>query len=163
MQDIMQNVEDGSSQVQEMVDTIISDSTKEIDDYITNVRTLFLGSSDIADSDLDKIILQIPVCIYHLTKILQEIDIRKGVSAENAKFYENEALLNATGTVVEKQAKATNSTIKNRVVSLAYKSATSLIQAKMNGAMEILGSAKRVQQRRLEEMKLTKMAGNSIG
>lgn len=162
MQELLTGVENGSKQVQDMVDTIIGDSTKEIDNYIDNVRNLFLTSPDMADSELDKIILQIPVYIYHLTRILQEIDVRKGVSAENAKFYENEALLQATGTVAEKQAKATNTTIKNRIVSLAYKSATSLVQAKMNGAMEILGSAKKVQQRRLEEMKLTKMAANSV-
>ena len=68
-----------------------------------------------------------------------------------------------TGTVAEKQAKASNSAIKERAVQLAYKVASSMVQSKVNSAMEILSSAKKVQQRRLEEMKLTKMAGNSVG
>lgn len=161
--EVKQSVENGSIQVSEMVQEIIGDNCKEIDDYINKVRDSFLNDSQLLDGDLDKIILKIPVYIYHLTQILQEIDIRKGISAENAKYNENEVLLQSTGTVAEKQAKAVNATINSRVVQLAYKTASSLVQAKMNGAMEILSSAKRVQQRRLEEIKLTKLAGNSVG
>lgn len=162
MEELLNGVESGSQQVSDMVDAIVGDKTKEIDEFIERVREMFLSDKEMNDGEIDRIMLQIPVYIYYLTRILQDIDIRKGVSLENAKFYENEQLLLATGTVAEKQAKANNSTIKNRVVSLAYKSATALVQGKMNAAMEILSSAKRVQQRRLEEMKLTKMAGNSV-
>ena len=161
LNDIRMSVENGSLQVSQMVDSIIGTNSVEIDQYIDQVRTSFLNDSQILDDDLDKIILKIPVYIYYLTQVLQEIDIRKGVSAENAKYSENEILLQSTGTVAEKQAKAINATVNNRVVQLAYKTASSKIQAKMNGAMEILSSAKKVQQRRLEEMKLTKMAGNA--
>ena len=163
LNEIRSTVENGSLQVKEMVDNIIGSACSEIDSYVINVRNSFLNADKISDEDLDKIILKIPVYIYYLTQILQEIDIRKGISAENAKYNENEALLQSTGTVAEKQAKATNSTVNDRVVQLAYKSASATIQAKMNGAMEILSSAKKVQQRRLEELKLTKMAGNSVG
>jgi len=146
-----------------MVNSIIGNNSQEIDDYINMVRHSFLNDSQILDGDLDKIILKIPVYIYYLTQVLQEIDIRKGISAENAQYVENETLINSTGTVAEKQAKAQNATVNNRVVQLAYKNAAGKIQAKINAAMEILNSAKRVQQRRLEEMKLTKAAGNAVG
>lgn len=162
LDNIKMSVENGSVQVAQMVDAIIGNNSTEIDEYISSVRQLFLNSSQIMDDDLDKIILKIPVYIYYLTQVLQEIDIRKGVSAENAKYTENDVLLQSTGTVVEKQAKAVNATVNNRVVQLAYKTASAKIQAKMNGAMEILNSAKKVQQRRLEEMKLTKQAGNAV-
>lgn len=161
--EIKNEVENNSLQVSDMVKSIIGNNASEIDDYIDKVRTSFLNDSEIPDSDLDKIILKIPTYIYYLTKVLQEIDIKKGISAESAKYNENEVLLQSTGTVAEKQAKAVNATINNRVVQLAYKTASSVIQGKMNGAMEILSSAKKVQQRRLEEMKLTKMAGNAAG
>ena len=163
MEQIKQTVEDGSVQVSEMVAAIVGTQTQEIDSYVDQVRTLFLSNCDIPDADLDKIILQIPVLIFHLIRVLQEIDIRKGVASESAKFSEHEALMEATGTVSEKQAKASNATIKNRIVGLAYKSASSLIQAKINAAMEILSSAKKVQQRRLEEMRLTKLGANAVG
>jgi hypothetical protein len=163
LQNIRESVESGSLQVADMVNSIIGNNSQEIDDYINMVRHSFLNDSQILDGDLDKIILKIPVYIYYLTQVLQEIDIRKGISAENAQYVENETLINSTGTVAEKQAKAQNATVNNRVVQLAYKNAAGKIQAKINAAMEILNSAKRVQQRRLEEMKLTKAAGNAVG
>ena len=163
LQNIRESVESGSLQVADMVNSIIGNNSQEIDDYINIVRHSFLNDSQILDGDLDKIILKIPVYIYYLTQVLQEIDIRKGISAENAQYVENETLINSTGTVAEKQAKAQNATVNNRVVQLAYKNAAGKIQAKINAAMEILNSAKRVQQRRLEEMKLTKAAGNAVG
>lgn len=162
MNELLHGIENGAQQVDDIVNTIVGDKTKEIDEFIDKVRDLFLSDKDMNDGEIDRIMLKIPVYIYYLTTILQEIDIRKGVSLENAKFYENEQLLLATGTVAEKQAKANNSTIKNRVVALAYKSATALIQGKMNAAMEILSTAKKVQHRRLEEMKLTAIAGNAV-
>ena len=162
MKKLMENVEANSLQIQEMVKELIKDSCQSLDDYIDNIKNLFLSDKPIPDSDLDKIILKIPTYIYYLTQYLQALDIRKGVSAETAKFSENEALLSATGTVAEKQAQAENASVNNRIVQQAYKVATSLVQAKVNGAMEILSSAKRIQQRRIEEMRLTKMAGDSV-
>ena len=159
----LQKVESNSIQVSDMVKTIISDATVEIDNYIEKVRQCFLSEKDIPDGDLDKIILQIPIYVYYLTNVLQQLDVKKGIASEQAKYYENEALLNATGTVAEKQAKSENATVKDRMTQLAYKSAVSIIQGKINGAMEILSSAKKVQQRRLLEMQLTKAAGSSVG
>ena len=162
MQEELNYVESSSVQVKEMVDHIIGDTTNDIDNYIDGIKSVFLNNN-VSDADLDKIILQIPVYIYYLTTIIQDLEVKKGISNETAKFKENESLLMVTGTVAEKQAKASNSAIKERAVQLAYKVASSMVQSKVNSAMEILSSAKKVQQRRLEEMKLTKMAGNSVG
>ena len=155
--------ETNSQQVNEMVAEILSNKTSELDNYIEGVRSLFLDVDKITDGDLDKIILQIPVYIYYLVHVIQDIEVHKGISAESSKYKENQALLEATGTVVEKQSKASNAVINDRIVQLAYKTASATLQAKMNGAMEILSSAKKVQQRRLEEMKLAKAAGSSVG
>ena len=163
LQQIKQKVDVQSLQVRDMVNSIVGTSTQQIDLFIDNVKHLFLDSSQIQDGDLDKVILSIPVQIYYLTQVLQDIDIKKGMSIENSKFVQNNCLINSTGTVVEKQAKSENESLKDRVVQLAYKNAASLIQSKINIAMEILASAKKVQQRRLEEMKLTKLASNSVG
>ena len=162
MQEELNYVESSSVQVKEMVDHIIGDTTNDIDKYIDGIKSVFLNNN-VSDADLDKIILQIPVYIYYLTTIIQDLEVKKRISNETAKFKENESLLMVTGTVAEKQAKASNSAIKERAVQLAYKVASSMVQSKVNSAMEILSSAKKVQQRRLEEMKLTKMAGNSVG
>ena len=162
LNELKMETERNSQQVNGMVAEILSDKTVELDNYIEDVRTLFLNVDKITDGDLDRIILQIPVYIYYLIHIIQDIEVHKGISAESSKYKENQALLEATGTVAEKQSKASNAVIQDRIVQLAYKTASATLQAKMNGAMEILSSAKKVQQRRLEEMKLTKTAGSSV-
>lgn len=162
MQEIVNQVENSSLEVHNMVMQIVNDAASDLDNYINSVKDTLLSDKPLPDGDLDRIILKIPTYIYYLTQYVQNIDIKKGVSAESAKYRENEALMCATGTVAEKQAKASNQTINNRVVQLAYKTASSILQSKINGAMEILASAKKVQQRRIEEMKLTRQAGDSV-
>lgn len=155
-------VDENSIQVQDMVNSIIGDKTTEIDTYMATVRTLFLNDAEIPNEDLDRIILRLPVFIYYLNSLLQEIDIRKGVSAEQARYVENEFLLTATGTVAEKQAIAENKSLTSRIVQIAYKSAVAIIQGKISGAAEILSSAKRVQRRRMDEANFSRMVGGSV-
>lgn len=159
----LNKVENSAIQVNEMVNTILGDSLTEIDNYINIVRTCFIENTQILDADLDKIILQIPVYIFSLIEISQQIEMKRGISKEHAKYAENEALLNAVGTVNDKKAIAENKTVQDRITQNAYSTAASIVKSKIDGAMAILDSAKKVQQRRIAEMKLTGAAGNSVG
>ena len=159
----LQKVEQNGQQVDQMVAAIIGDTTKELDAYLDIVRQCFLTNVEILDDDLDRIVLRIPVYLYPLIVLAQQIEIRKGLAKEQATFAENEALLTVTGTVQEKKAKAENQTAEGRITQLAYTTASSVIQRKIDGAMAILDSTKKVQQRRLKEKALTNAAGNSVG
>lgn len=158
----LNKVENSSVQVSEMVELILGDSLKEVDTYIDKVRNIFIENKEILDQDLDKIVLQIPVYVYNLIVLAQQIEMKKGLSKEHAKYAQNEALLNATGTVADKTAKAENATVQDRITQIAYTTAASIVGKKVDGAMAILDSAKKVQQRRLAELKLTAQAGNSV-
>ena len=159
----LDKVENSSVQINEMVDLIIGDNLKEIDDYMEKVKTVFIDNQEILDGDLDKIILRIPVYIYNLVVIAQQIEMKKGLSKEHAKYSQNEAMLNSTGTVAEKQAKAENASVDDRLTMLAYTNAASIVSNKIDRAMTILDSAKKVQARKLAELKLTGQASNAIG
>lgn len=159
----LQKVEQNGQQVDQMVAAIIGDTTKELDAYLDIVRQCFLTNVEVLDDDLDRIVLRIPVYLYPLIVLAQQIEIRKGLAKEQATFDENEALLTATGTVQEKKAKAENATAQGRLTQLAYTTASAVVQRKIDGAMAILDSTKKVQQRRLKEKALTNAAGNSVG
>ena len=159
----LNKVENTSKNVQDMVDEILGDTLKELDDYIAVVRKIFIENAEILDGDLDKIILSIPTYTYYVFEIAQRLEMRKGVSKEHASFAKNEAMLNATGTVADKTAKAENMTAEDRLVQIAYNTASSLVKSKLDGAMAILDSAKKVQARKLAEMRLTGQAGSSVG
>ena len=159
----LNKVENTSKNIQEMVDEILGDSLKELDDYIALVRKIFIESPEIIDGDLDKILLSIPTYTYYVLEIAQRLEMRKGISKEHASFAKNEAMLNATGTVADKTAKAENQTAEDRLVQIAYNAASALVKSKLDGAMAILDSAKKVQARKLAEMRLTGQAGSAVG
>lgn len=159
----LNKVESSSIQVDEMVNSILGDSLKEIDDYMNKVKIIFIDNQEILDQDLDRIILQIPVYIYNLVVLAQQIEMKKGLSKEHAKYAQNEALLNATGTVADKTAKAEIATAEDRITMLAYTTAANIVGNKIDRAMAILDSAKKVQQRKLAEMKLTGLSVNAVG
>ena len=159
----LNKVENTSKNIQEMVDEILGDSLKELDDYIALVRKIFIESPEIIDGDLDKILLSIPTYTYYVLEIAQRLEMRKGISKEHASFAKNEAMLNATGTVADKTAKAENQTAEDRLVQIAYNTASALVKSKLDGAMAILDSAKKVQARKLAEMRLTGQAGSAVG
>lgn len=159
----LQKVENSVTNLSEMVDLILGDQLQEIDNYLTVVRQCFMAEQEILDSDLDKIVLQIPVYLYNLIVFAQQLEMRAGVAKEHATYAMNEAILGAAGTAQQKQATAENATVQDKLTELAYKTATKTVGRKIDGAMAILDSAKKVQQRRLKEKALTKMAGDAVG
>lgn len=156
-------IENSSAQINEIVTNLLGDSLKEIDEYIASVRNCFISPRETLLDDLNKILLQIPVYLYNLNELAQKFEMKKGISKEHAKYAENEALLNAVGTVNDKKAIAENKTSEDRIIMNAYATASSIIKSKIDGAMAILDSAKKVQQAKITEMKLTSAAGNSSG
>lgn len=163
MQEKINKIETNGNTVDEIVHSIIKDTTVELDNYINLVRNTFLSSNDILDDDLDRIVLRIPVYLYPLIVLAQQIEIRKGLAKEQASYEKNDILLTATGTVQQKEAFALNQTAKDRMIQIAYATASSVISDKIDGAMAILDSAKKVQQRRMKEKVLTNQAGNAVG
>lgn len=160
----LNKVEESSVQVNEMVNVILGDSLNELDSYMENVRNAFIKNQEILDDDLNKIILRIPTYIYNLIVLAQQIEMKKGLTKEDAKYAYNEALLNATGkTVGDKAAQAENQTVQHRITQMAYTTAASIVSKKMEGAMAILDSARKVQAARSKEKALTGMASNAVG
>ena len=161
--ELMNTVQTMSTQVDVMVNDLIGDIIIPLDNYLVTVRKCFLDNVKFLDDDLNRIALQIPVYLYQLIELTQKLERQKAISKEQASFSKNDALLNSTGTVVEKTAKAENSTANDRLTQLVFSSALSLLQKKIEGAMIILDSVKKVQAQRNKEKALTNMAGSAVG
>lgn len=156
-------VETNSKEVQEMVDGILGDTLDPINNYINLVSSCFFEGKEILDDDLNKIILRIPVYIYSLVVFSQEVEMRKGVAKEQASYTKSNTLVTQNGTAVEKTAWADMASLNDRIVEIAYKTASAIVQKTIDGANSILDSAKKVQQQRQMEKKLTALAGSAVG
>lgn len=156
-------INSNGNELDEVVKNLLGDNLASLDQYISQVRACFMSGQEILDGDLEKIILQIPVYIYNVIDFSQQMEMRKGIASEQATVAENEQLLNATGTVQEKKAKAENATVRDRFIEMAYKTAASIISRKIDGAIDILNSARKIQASRQKERYLTEAAGNGVG
>ena len=158
----LERVEASSAQVEEMVQALLGTRLNALDQYMEQVRICFNNGDELLDDALNKISLQLPTYLYDLVLFAQQLEMKKGVANETSKYAKNEALLNATGTVADKTAKAENSTIQDRINELAYKTASAIVQKKLDGVMTMLDSVKKVRQAREKERTLTNLAGNSV-
>ena len=158
----LERVEASSAQVEEMVQALLGTRLNALDQYMEQVRICFSNGDELLDDALNKISLQLPTYLYDLVLFAQQLEMKKGVANETSKYAKNEALLNATGTVADKTAKAENSTIQDRINELAYKTAAAIVQKKLDGVMTMLDSVKKVRQAREKERTLTNLAGNSV-
>lgn len=161
----VQQIEDNSSTVDELINNILGAQSQlnDLDNYLQEVRQKFVNELELLDADLDRIILQIPNYLYNLIVISQQLEMKKGLAKEQATYSKNEALLTATGTVQQKEAWAENQTSADRMIQLAYTTASNIVAKKIDGALDILDSAKKVQQRRAKEKVLTNAAGSTVG
>ena len=158
----LQKVETSSAQVEEMVQALLGTRLNALDQYMEQVRICFSNGDELLDDALNKISLQLPTYLYDLVLFAQQLEMKKGVANETSKYAKNEALLNASGTVADKTAKAENSTIQDRINELAYKTAAAIVQKKLDGVMTMLDSVKKVRQAREKERTLTNLAGSSV-
>ena len=158
----LQKVEASSALVEEMVQALLGTRLNALDQYMEQVRICFNNGDELLDDALNKISLQLPTYLYDLVLFAQQLEMKKGVANETSKYAKNEALLNASGTVADKTAKAENSTIQDRINELAYKTASAIVQKKLDGVMTMLDSVKKVRQAREKERTLTNLAGNSV-
>lgn len=158
----LQKVETSSAQVEEMVQALLGTRLNALDQYMEQVRICFNNGDELLDDALNKISLQLPTYLYDLVMFAQQLEMKKGVANETSKYAKNEALLNATGTVADKTAIAENSTIQDRINELAYKTASAIVQKKLDGVITMLDSVKKVRQAREKERSLTNLAGSSV-
>lgn len=156
-------IENNAKQLNEIVTQLLGDSLDDLDNYIDSVRKVLAAGNEILDTDLARIIEDIPVKLYGLIMLSAQIEMKKGIAKESAKYAQNDALVNATGTVADKSAKAENATAEDRLLMLAYNTASSIVTKKYEGAEAILESCKLIQRKKIAEIKLTGTVGSGVG
>lgn len=148
-----------SKQVNDLVDAILLDYCKELDDYVTRIYQKWIVEKEIPnDEQLNDIVMKIPLYLYYNSTLQEKL----GSDEDLAKIIKddayNKALLKATGTVKEKEATADTVIVEDKIIHVAYNTAYKQIQQKFNLALELLNSAKKLQGVRISERDLTRGA-----
>ena len=157
----MNGVDTVSTELDSLVDSVVSKSCKELDDYIIYVKELLDDESrPITNVELDDIVMTIPTLVYFASNVQEIVGIREDIAKMNENNALSEALSEASGTVQEKQAYAKSRIQTETLTTIVYQRATKQIKSKTETALEILQSCKKVLSRRMSEMELSHNAPN---
>lgn len=160
MNKISDDVQTNSSYIEEIVDSVLNPFMKDLDAYVKKIQGRLQDKKNPpTDSELDDYCLNLSTMIYFASEGAERIGIRDGVAKTTYKEMYNTCRLNCRkGTALDKTNQAELQSLKESVVSMAYASAYKTAKAKVDCAMELLASVKKVISKRQDEMKLTRMA-----
>jgi hypothetical protein len=158
--DISKNVEINSSYIDDIVDKITEPFMKDLDKCVKSIQMRIQDKvNPPTDAELDSFCLDLSTMIYFAGEGAERIGIRDGVAKTTYKeAYNAYRLAYKKGTAVDKTNAAELQSLKESVVSMAYNSAYKSSKAKVDYAIELLASIKKIISRRQDELKLTRMS-----
>ena len=160
MNNLLENknmLENTFKSIAEISNLILADYTLELNDYIDAVYQKWIIEKETpSDNELEDIVSRIPLYLYRTTGIKESLATKEDLAKIIKDRAYNEALLKSTGTVVERQANADNAIANDKLAYLAYNTAYKTIQGKFDMALELLNSAKKIQNARISERDLSR-------
>jgi hypothetical protein len=146
-----------SQDLQPVIDDLISEYLDPLDAVIEKSKELLeLDPSGISTSDLQNLIVQIPLCLYYCQEGAESVKLKQGVSDLVRQDKYNSALLRAEGTDIRRRAHAENEVQEPVAVKLIYQTALTSLNQKMYYAEELLKSLKKVLTLRISEYEISR-------
>lgn len=160
--DIRQQVEEGASQIDDIVYDIIEPYCKPLDDYIDFIREILKdGENPPTDQELDDMCINLATRIYFAGGLCEQLGIRDDISkAVYKEMYHTSRASVEKGTVADKDSLAELASQEEFIISSAYNRAYKTMKAKVENAQELLQSIKKVIGRRMQETELTRIGGS---
>lgn len=159
IKDISKDVEINSSYIDDIVDGITEPFMKDLDKCVKRIQERLQDKKNPpTDAELDEFCLELSTTIYFAGEGSERIGVRDGVAKTTYKeAYNTYRLAYKKGTAVDKTNAAELQSLKESVVSMAYSSAYKSAKSKVDNAMELLASIKKIISRRQDEFRLTRM------
>lgn len=158
--EIKLHVENGSDQMDKIVDSIISTYVEELDDYVAKIDDKLCDKANPpTDADLDRFCMNLGTLIYFAGSMCEKLGIRDDIAKAVYRETYNNARDNSKGTVQDKNTLAELSAQQEQLISIAYTRAYKIVKAKVENAQELLSSIKKVISRRMQEQQLTQIVG----
>ena len=150
----MQAVEEESTQIETIVNEIVNSVTKEIDDYIENIKHE-LDGEDLTISELNLILMRLCSFSYYLASKQEMVGIRQDISSIIEKEQFNLYFIGSTGTVASKTSQAEEKTKEERVISLVWEKSYKILKNKYDSINRYIDSVKKIITGKIREMELS--------
>jgi hypothetical protein len=159
----IKEVDNISCEMDEIVNGIIGKQCKELDEYIIYVKKIVDDTeTPISTAELEDVILTIPSLLYFMGSVQESLGIREDVATFDKKEKYSRIIQTCDGTVQTKTATADIQTQNENLTMIIYQRAKKQLQAKYDIALELLQSAKKILNRRIAELELSKNASTRL-
>ena len=148
---IIDRVEGNSGTINEVVDSIVADYCKPLDDYMQVIDEILREGNEIADYELDDFALNLPSLIYFACSAQESLGVKEDVSKAIRSEVYNKVREKSQGTVADKDSVADLASQQETVVVIIYQRAYKKVKARIEAAYEMLNSVKKVMTRRIDQ------------
>ena len=149
-------VEAKSQAVEKVVLGVISVYAQDLDQLVgsidANIRKQELDG--LTDQELETYCLKLSSFMYFAAAGQELIGLKEAIANALNKEEYNNSYANASGTIADKKASAELESQSSMLVDLIYDQAEKMMASKLAYATHLLGSIKRVLNRRIEQMKM---------
>ena len=151
-----QLLENKSADVEKIVKKVISTYSAELDELVQSIDTKVREQEldGLSDQELESYCLKLSSFMYFAAAGQELIGLREDIAAALNKEDYNNKYAEATGTINDKKASAELESQSSMLVELIYDRAEKMMSSKLTYATHLLGSIKRVLNRRIEQMKM---------
>lgn len=153
-------VNDLADVVRDMVNSIVSELCKDLDEYMHVIDTILQDSNTpVSDEELEDFTLNIPSLLYLVSSKREDLRIKEDVARAIHKDVYNRVREKAQGTVADKDTAADLAAQSEAITVIVLQRAGTTVKAKEDAAWEMLNSVKKVLSRRVEELRLSSQSG----
>lgn len=149
-------VELKSENIEKIVLQVISKYSTDLDTLVRDIDTRIRQNEldGFSDQELEMYCLKLSSFMYFAAAGQELIGLKEAISEALNKEDYNNSYANASGTIADKKATAELESQSSMLVELIYDNAEKMMGSKLTYATHLLGSIKRVLNRRIEQMKM---------
>ena len=152
--ELQDKVEQDSYVIGNIVIDIVTNKTKELDNYITKVKKV-IEEDDLTLDDLQRIMIRLCSYAYFITSEQELMGIRQDISEAIREERYNNVYVNLTvGTVAKKTAEASEAVKEETVVALIYNRAYKILKGKYEVTNRMIDAIKKIISARIQTLQL---------
>lgn len=153
-------VDKNSEMLNRMVEQIVSRYSAELDKEIGKFRDAIQNVEKLSSDEIEKYVLLIPAFLYFSVGGLESL----GMESDSAKAVRmeayNDAVIKTSGTITDKESTAELQSEKEQLVEMIFSRAYKKLKVKTEVAMQLCMSARKVLERRIQEVNIDRMDGS---
>ena len=149
-------VEANSKAINDIVNGLVADYCKQLDDYVKYINTIIQDQKQpVTPQELDDFVIQLPILLYFAGEAQENLGIHEDIAKAKKMEKYNTIYNQVKGTIADKTAKSEISSQTEYLTHIIYQRAYKMIRSKIEMAQEMINSLKRIFDARIVDANLS--------